>query len=45
MPPAPDTRPERQSEAVMRRGLPWPTWVLGLIGILAGIVYLFVIQS
>jgi len=45
MPPMPDAQPEPQSEAVMRRGLAWPVWVLGLIGILAGIVYLFVIQS
>ena len=45
MPPMPDALPETQSEAVVRRGLAWPVWVLGLIGILAGIVYFFVIQS
>ncbi|HUT48986.1 MAG TPA: hypothetical protein VM325_06580 [Alphaproteobacteria bacterium] len=39
----PDARSERQSEAVVRRGLPWPAWALALIVALASILYLFVI--
>jgi len=50
MPPTPDALPETplpemQSEAVVRRGLPWPAWVIGLIAMLAGILYLSVIYS
>ena len=45
MPQTPDTAPGAQIDAVVRRGLPWPAWVLGLIAMLAGILYLFVINS
>jgi hypothetical protein len=31
------------AEPVERRGLAWPVWVIGLIGILCAIVYVFVI--
>ena len=55
MPPTPEAlpegaipetpMPELQSEAVIRRGLPWPAWVIGLIAMLAGILYVFVIYA
>jgi len=44
MPSTPDVQPEPQAELVVRRGLPWPAWVIGLIAMLAGIVYFFVIN-
>jgi hypothetical protein len=34
-----------QVEPVERRGLAWPVWVLGLIGAIAGILYVFVIVA
>jgi len=33
------------AEPVVRRGLTWPFWVLGLIGALCAIVYVFVIAA
>jgi hypothetical protein len=33
------------AEPVVRRGLAWPIWVLGLIGALSAIVYVFVIAA
>ena len=32
-------------EPVVRRGLIWPIWTFGLIGILCGIVYIFVVAA
>jgi hypothetical protein len=36
---------EISAEPVVRRGLAWPIWVLGLIGALCAIVYVFVIAA
>jgi hypothetical protein len=33
---------EAQADAVVRGGLPWPAWVLGLTGAIAAILYVFV---
>ena len=40
-----ETGPEISAEPVVRRGLAWPVWVLGLIGTLCAIVYIFVIAA
>jgi hypothetical protein len=40
-----DADPGAQAEPVVRRGLAWPIWVSGLIGALAGILYVFVIVA
>ena len=40
-----DVGAELSVEPVERRGLAWPVWVVGLIGILCAIVYVFVIAA
>ncbi len=42
MPETADAGAEAHAEAVVRGGLAWPVWVLGLIGAIAGILYIFV---
>jgi len=36
---------EAQAEPVIRGGLAWPVWVVGLIGVLAAILYVFVVAA
>jgi uncharacterized integral membrane protein len=40
-----DAAPDTPAQSVERRGLVWPVWVVGLIGILAAIVYVFVVAA